>query len=295
MNLRDIEVFRAVMMTGGASRAADLLNTSQPTVSRSIAHLERTLGFTLFDRVRGKLVPTRDGQIFMHEVTQNLIGLDRLRHAAARIREIGEGTIRIASLAALGNTVVPRAIARFLAASPNVSVALQIRTSNVVRDLVATGQADLGLAADEIDTSGLEARSFASPRAVCVLPRAHRLATAKSITARTLGGERFIALSPDDTVRRVFDKLAAEAGVRVKAVVETPFSATVATLAGEGVGVGLANPLAIEPAMQRRIAVVRFEPAIHFRAMLIFSPAGRRSRMTDAFLRCLEAALAERR
>lgn len=224
---------------------------------------------------------------------KNLVGLDRLKQAAARIREIGEGMLRIATLAALGNTVVPRAVARFMQEYPKVSVALQIRTSNVVRELVATGQADLGLAADEIDTTGLEATEIARPRAVCVLPRAHRLASAKVVTARALDGERVIALAPDDTARRHFDRLLAGAGARTRVVVETPFSATVAVLASEGVGIGLANPLAIDADLRRRVALVPFEPAIHFRALLIFSPARRRSRLTEAFLRALRAAMRE--
>ena len=73
MNLRDIEVFRAVMAAGGAGRAAELLGTSQPTVSRSVAHLERSVGFALFNRVRGKLAPTRDGQLFLEEITRNIV------------------------------------------------------------------------------------------------------------------------------------------------------------------------------------------------------------------------------
>ena len=77
LNLRDVEVFHAVMMTGGVGRAAGLLETSQPTVSRTIAKLETTCGFRLFDRVRGRLTPTREGQLLFAEVQANLVGLDR--------------------------------------------------------------------------------------------------------------------------------------------------------------------------------------------------------------------------
>jgi DNA-binding transcriptional LysR family regulator len=53
MNHRQLETFRAVMLSGSASHAAELLHITQPAVSRSIAELEHTLGFMLFDRVRG--------------------------------------------------------------------------------------------------------------------------------------------------------------------------------------------------------------------------------------------------
>ena len=47
---RQIEVFRTVMNTSHVTRAAELLHTSQPTVSRELARLEQVLGFDLFDR-----------------------------------------------------------------------------------------------------------------------------------------------------------------------------------------------------------------------------------------------------
>ena len=55
MNLRQIEVFRAVMITGSVSGAARLLHVSIPAVSRLLSHTESRLGFLLFERVKGRL------------------------------------------------------------------------------------------------------------------------------------------------------------------------------------------------------------------------------------------------
>lgn len=60
--LRQMEAFRAVMLTGSIKAASQLLFTSQPAVSRIIAHTEQTLGLTLFRRVKGKLIPTPEGE-----------------------------------------------------------------------------------------------------------------------------------------------------------------------------------------------------------------------------------------
>ena len=58
MRLRQIEVFHAVYTSGSVTKAAAVLNVSQPSVSKVLAHAEQQLGYALFDRVRGKLVPT---------------------------------------------------------------------------------------------------------------------------------------------------------------------------------------------------------------------------------------------
>ena len=289
MNLRDIDVYQAVMTAGGAGRAAEILGTSQPTVSRSIASLELSVGFPLFQRIRGRLVPTREGQLFFAEVSKSLTGLDRLKQVASRIREVGEGSLRIASLAALGQILVPRAVARFLEAHPDVRVALQVRTSSVVRDLVASGQVDLGLAADEIDLTGLHTSVFASPRAVCVLPLSHRLARRKKVHATDLDGERMVALSPEDTVRKAIDRILAEAGVVPRILVETPFSSTVAALVAEGSGIGLMNPFSIDRDLRSRVAIVPFEPAVHFRALVLRPPGAAESQLVNGFRAILYA------
>lgn len=58
MNLRQLEVFYAIMQTGTVSGAARSLHVSQPNVTRILAHTEQQLGFGLFERVKGRLVPT---------------------------------------------------------------------------------------------------------------------------------------------------------------------------------------------------------------------------------------------
>jgi DNA-binding transcriptional LysR family regulator len=284
MNLRDIDDFNAIMTSGGAGAAADLLDTSQPAVSRSLAKLEADLGFNLFERIRGRLVPTREGQLFHAEVRANLVGLDRLKLRAAQIKEVGAGTIRVASLSALGHGLVPRAITAFSRKHPRVRISYQVRTSNVVRDLVASGSFDVGLAADEIDTSGVLHSIFTTPRAVCVMPKNHRLASRSVITPADIEDEGFLALAPEDTVRLAMDRIFAEHGVHPRILVETPYGVTIAILAAQGLGLGLVNPFIIADRMIKGIAVRPFEPAVHFRALLLKPPDGVNSLLVSDFV-----------
>jgi DNA-binding transcriptional LysR family regulator len=286
----DLEAFAAVMRAGGAGRAAELLGTSQPAVSRSLAALERACGFALFDRVRGRLVPTREGRLFHEEVLRAFLGLDHLKRAAVRIREVGEGVVRVAALSALGNTLVVRATARFLARRPQVRVSLQIRTSAAVRDLVASGQVDLGLAADEVDITGLEHSVFATPRAVAIMPAGHRLARRRRLTPPDFDGERLLALAPQDTVRITIDRMLEAAGVAPRIVVETPFTATILALAREGAGLGFVNPMSVDRPLPAAVVALPFDPPVHFRTLLLRPAGAARSRLLDAYVAALLAA-----
>ena len=291
MNFRQLEIYRALMIGGSASRAADLLNITQPAVSRAVSELEHRVGFSLFDRVKGRLVPTPEGQMFFRDVSGAFQGLDSLRASAARIRDFGSGSLKIASLAALGSTLVPRAVRRFREINPHVSITLQILSSSAVRDHVARQQFDIGLAADEVDLSGVDHSMFYSVRAVCVMPQDHPLAGKDVIRPKDLDRMAFIALSPEDRARaRMTETFEAE-DVRPHIVVETPASLTVCALALEGVGVGLVNPAAADGFEKRGLVIKPYEPAVYFKAYILFRPDAQRARLVREFTAALNDAL----
>jgi len=284
VNYRQLETFRAVMLSGSASRAAELLDITQPAVSRAVGELERVVGFALFERIRGRLIPTPEAKLLLSEVEKSFVGLDRLRAEAARIRDFGAGSIRIARLAALGSTLVPRAIRAFQLKHPDVPLTLQIHSSSEVRALVADGSFDLGLAANEIELSGIEHRTFGSFRALFALPPGHPLAAKTVIEPADLHDERFVALATEDRARRQIDSLLAKLGVRPKIVVETPASATVCALALEGVGIGLINPAAADGFALRGLVLRPFEPAIYFKSILLFRPDAQKARLVKSLV-----------
>jgi len=291
MNLRQIEVFRVVMTNGTTARAAEILHVSQPAVSKMIQELERSLGFDLFRRIKGRLHPTPEGQLFFREVEQAFIGLSHLRGAAARIRDYGSGELRIACLSALSTNVLPRALRAFMDRNPNVAVTFQARMSSNVRDLVASGQFDLGIVADEIDRTGVEVSEFARFPVAAAVPTGHPLEALDVIRPLNLVGYPFIALAREDTTRRDAEHVFNEAGAAIRTVIETPHSTTICAMVAAGIGVGLVDPLTAEPYEGRGLTLRPFEPALYFRTLLIKPPNRLPSRILAEFLDDLRAAI----
>lgn len=291
MNFRQLEIYQALMIGGSASRAAELLNITQPAVSRAISELEYRVGFALFDRVKGRLIATPEGELFFRDVSNAFTGLDTLRASAARIRDFGSGSLRIASLAALGSTLVPRAVRKFRETNPQVSITLQILSSSAVRDHVVNQKFDIGLAADEVDLSGVDHSVFQSVRAVCVMPPDHPYANRDVIRAEDLHNMSFIALAPEDRARARMTETFESVGARPHIVVETPASLTVCALALEGVGLGLVNPAAADGFEKRGLIIKPYEPAVYFRAYILFRPDAQRARLVREFVTALNGAL----
>ncbi len=290
MNYRQLEIFRAVITGGSASRASELLDISQPAVSRSISELEASIGFQLFDRVRGRLVITPEGKLFSEEVATAFLAMDRLKVASLKIRDFGSGHIRVASLAAMGATLVPRAIRLFQEMYGDVAVTLHTDSSANVKDLVARGQFDIGLAADEIDLSGVDHRRFANFKAICVLPPWHPLTSQSSIRPEYLHREPFIALSSGDRTREDIDAVFREHDTVPRILVETPNSATIRALALEGAGIGIANPIAADGFVERGLEVRPFNAEIYFKSHLLFRPDVQRSQIVNAMASALMRA-----
>ncbi len=288
MNMRQIEAFAAVMKAGTVSRAAEILGVSQPAVSRLVADLEKSLGFGLFSRVRSRIIPTPEGRIFYEDVEASFRGMDRLRSTAARIRDSGAGEIRIASLSSLSGSIVPKAILRFRNRWPDATVTLMVQSSRDVRDGVASGAFDIGLAADEIDLTGIEHQVFVQPRELCALPLGHPLAGREVIRPHDLSGIDFISYVPEDRVRRRFEMLFAQAEAQMpRIVVETLYASTVFALVAEGIGAGLLTSYALAGFDLSRIVLLPFEPSVNSRTLLIRPPERPKSQLVRDFIDCL--------
>ena len=103
LNPRQIEAFRAVVLTGGVGAAASLINVTQPAVSRLIRDLQSHLGLVLFERRGTGLVPTSEALSLYAEVERAFVGLERIEQMATELRTRRAGFLRIAALPALAN------------------------------------------------------------------------------------------------------------------------------------------------------------------------------------------------
>jgi DNA-binding transcriptional LysR family regulator len=246
LNFRQVQTFRTVMLAGSMTQAARDLHTTQPNVSRVIAQLETRIGLKLFERVGGKLVPTREGELFFRDVEQAFNGLRGLEQAAASLARRGAGHLRLSAVPSLALELVPEAMRAFSVRFPDVSISMQVADSTSVCQSVASGLCELGIASDVISNPGISYKLAKESRAVCILPSHHRQAQgAKPLTVADLAGEAFLSLSPQDSMRKKIDAVfaAENGGDRRKLVYESHFAAAICHMVAAGMGVSIANPL----------------------------------------------------
>lgn len=271
---RQIEAFRALMLTGRTTRAAEAMHITQPAVSRLVRDLQEALGLALFEKQGNRLAPTREALALYAEVERSYVGLERIAHSARELRERSAGRLRIAAMPALANGVLPRFTGEFLATRESLDIALFGLVSVTVLDWVVSGQCDLGFAAAPIEHPAVRVEKMPAARYVVVLPEGHRLARRRVLRPRDLAAEPFIAIGPTTpSTYRLADVFSA-AGVTRRVRVETPLSAIACALVASGVGVSVVDPFTASEYEAHGVAVRAFEPRLDFQVAAL-SPAGR--------------------
>ncbi|VVE06494.1 LysR family transcriptional regulator [Pandoraea communis] len=277
LNFREVQAFRAVMLSGSMTQAAKDLHTSQSNISRVIGQLERRIGIRLFERQAGKLMPTLEGQVFFRDVEHTFASLRGLEEKAEQIRKRGSGRLRVASVPSMAIVAVPDAIHRFAQRFPDVDVTLHVADSLTVCQWLATGYADVGVASEIFNATSVSHEVAHQSLGVCITPTDHPLArapttskTVKNVTPADLIGECFLSLKSSDVMRKRIDDACLIDGEEKRVLAyESHFAAAICRMVSRGMGVSVANPL-VAREYEGELAILPFSPQIEFTTHLVY-------------------------
>jgi DNA-binding transcriptional LysR family regulator len=293
VNIRQIDVFRQVMLSGNMTAAADELGSSQPTVSRTIGELEAKLGFTLFERHGGRVTPTESGVAFFREVELSYRGLDRLAQSADEIRQIGTGRLRIAAVPAIALTLMPIAIKCFREERPELAIALEMRSEVEISRWVAASYCDVGFTSLAPENKGVSVEKVYSLAGLCVVPRDHPFAKRKSLIPKDLADQSLIIPSHVDVARAQIDALLRAAQLTRFPTIETPYAATICALVDEGMGIGLVNPLSARFRPPAGVVFVPIKPAVTYHGYAALPALKTQSEHALRFVEIVRTVIAE--
>jgi DNA-binding transcriptional LysR family regulator len=239
MNLEDLEWFVALAETPHMTQAAARLNTTQPTLSRSLARLEHEIGAPLFDRVNRRLRLNPSGEVLLRHARRSLLELRAATEHIRALRDPEHGTVRLGFLHSVATWLAPELIRGFRARAPQVQFALTQAATYELEALVVDGAVDLAVTGPRPTGAGLAWHPIHTEQLCLVVPRHHRLADRGRVGIAEAAGEPFITLGPDFGLRRLTDDLLARAGVEPEIAFESVEIATLESLAAAGLGVAI--------------------------------------------------------
>jgi len=272
MNLRQLEAFRATMRTGSITGAAHMMHVSQPSVSRLISDLERSVGFDLFIRAGRGLVSTVEARRFYQGVEGMFIGVERLTELADTIRTTSGGVVSVGVIQALSTIEVPTAVAALYRARTDVRIMVYVRNTPAIIDAVQMRQLDLGVVGRQPPYDGVDTLYRTALPYVCLVPDGHPLGSeygpvdleelVEAETFVTFGGmfpDEMLDIDPDLASRmRADSRLSAVNMPAAAALAREARTLAIVDPISAGVAVG-AGGVTIRPLLQRlryHIAVI---------------------------------------
>ena len=264
MNLRHIEIFHAVYVNGSVSAAARALNVSQPSVSKTLRHAEGQLGFELFQRTNGRLVPTDDAHALFSDVADIQERVRALREAGRNLR-LGAGTtMRVSALPSLALGPLPAAVARFLERRPDVHFDLQtVHHDDLLRKLYER-ETDLAIAS-EVPRGAPLGRTWLGEGELVVLYREADMPDAPSrIELAQLAGRPFITLAASGPIGQFFTSELDRLGVALHEVASARTFYIAAALVRAGVGFTVVDSFTAEASLVPGLAMRSLKPPITF-------------------------------
>jgi len=261
MRLRQLEVFRAVMAHGTVTAAAHALRMSQPAATTAIRTLESGLGLALFQRDKGRLVPTPEAEALYREVDRIFSSVAVVEKFAQDLREAHSGVLTLACTATLGSAVLADEIARFRRRHPAVRVWLQITTTHEVIDLAHRRQIDFGVIYTPDDDTGLLVEPLTSTELVCVVRPDHPLASLREATPRDMAAYPIIMNVRNDPLVALIEEAFRPIDVRRCVSIGTNHTDTACAMVMAGAGVALVEPMSVAQLFPG-IVQVPFRPRI---------------------------------
>ncbi|WP_175163593.1 LysR family transcriptional regulator [Paraburkholderia fynbosensis] len=289
---RHIEVFRALMTAGSVTKAAEMLFTSQPTVSRELARMEQSIGFALFERAGGRLRPTLSALTLFDEIKRAYVGLERVASTAASLREFQGGQLSIIALPAFSHSILPGASKRFHDAQPGVSLSIATQESPFLEEWLSAQRYDLGLTEHGAPPPGTRLTPLLEVDEVCVLPDRHPLLKKRAIELKDFTDQAFISLSSSDPYRLQIDEVFAQAGIARRQLIETPTAVSVCSFVRQGLGIAIVNPLTAVDFADRHLHIRPLTVSLPFRVSVIHPEHRPGHPLAAAFVKALQSEAA---
>ncbi|WP_198087823.1 LysR family transcriptional regulator [Variovorax sp. E3] len=293
MNLRQIEVFRAVMTTGSTTNAARLLHVSQPGISRLLRHFELQLGVALFERRNGRLVATPEAHTLQAEVEKVYRGVHHLQDVAAHLRFGDHATLRVLASANTGLQLVPRATARLLEGFAQSKVFFETLPTREIVKLLVAEEADVAITSAPLDHPALDVREIGQWTLWCALPSGHALAATRPFDVAGALRQRLVVYSPEAPQTRLIDQWLEQHDIARQVGVEVRSGYAACAMAAAGAGIAFVDDLSARAHGHGGLTFVKVPGAPQFSIYSVSNVNRPLSRLGQRFLQLAEEALRE--
>ncbi|MGM0900575.1 MAG: LysR family transcriptional regulator [Bacillota bacterium] len=239
MEWQQLTYFKTVGEMQHFTRAAEKLFISQPTLSRSIAKLEKEIGVPLFERKGRQVILNQYGQIFHKRVTRAIQEIIEGKQEILDLVDPNYGNLSIGFLKSLGSSSFPGFINIFLKEFPNIQFQFYQNPTNIMLEQLEKGEIDFCLSSISETKEQIQWEHLWSEEIFVYVPEKHRLANYETISLDEIAEEKFIAAKTGYSLRTLSDELFKKKGITPKITFEGEEVVTIMGFVAANLGVTL--------------------------------------------------------
>lgn len=264
LTLRQIEVIRAVMVTGTIGGAARLLNVSSPGVSRLMKHAEGALGLKLFSRRQGRYAPTPEAKDIFSQINGVYDKVEDLQYVIRRLERGADSELKIGSVPSISNVMVPRAIASVRQKFPNLLIDVDILKIEEAVDYLLLGKGEVVAMSSRYEHPMLTFEPLAQGRLLCIVPDDHPLSGRARVSAVEIVEYPLIGIDPNDPYGRIMAGIFAQQSLAYEVTIKARFGSTVCALVRNGLGIAVIDEFTVAGGNYPGIRAIPISEATEF-------------------------------
>jgi DNA-binding transcriptional LysR family regulator len=245
LTLRQVEVIRAVMMTGTIAGAADFLNVSAPGVSRLVKHAEESLGIRLFERKAGLFVPAAEAAMVFEQIHLVYEKMGGLAHALASLRRGSDAALAFASVPSVAQFLAARTVAHVRRRFPELFIDLNVLKIEEAVDYLLLERGEFVAMSYRFPHPSLDFRLLGTGLLVAIVPEEHPLAQGGPVAATRLAEEPLIGVDASDPYGAVTAEPFRRVGIERRLSIRGRFAQTVVSLVRHGLGVAIIDEFSV--------------------------------------------------
>ena len=239
MDLRQLEIIRAIADTGSFTAAGEKLHVSQSAISRQILLLEEELGEPVFHRIGRRIRITAAGESLLqlsHRVFQDL---QETVSTISDKRESLSGTMRLVGGMTVCLYVFPALLAEVRRIHPHLEMKVTVGSAERSIAMLRSGGGDLGMISLPVEATDLVSVPVLEEELLLITYPAHPLAKKKSITPADLDGQDFVLFETGSITRRLVESFFAREGVEAEIIMETENVEIIKAMVRHGLGISI--------------------------------------------------------
>jgi LysR family transcriptional regulator, low CO2-responsive transcriptional regulator len=239
MDLRQLEIIRAIADTGSFTAAGEKLHVSQSAISRQILLLEEELGEPVFHRIGRRIRITPAGESLLqlsHRVFQDL---QETVNTITDKRESLSGTMRLVGGMTVCLYVFPALLAEVRRIHPHLDLKVTVGSAERSIAMLRSGAGDLGMITLPVDATDLISVPVLEEELLLITYPTHPLARKKTITPADLDKQHFVLFETGSITRRLVDAFFTRERLQPEIIMETENVEIIKAMVRHGLGISV--------------------------------------------------------